>query len=332
MSQNGLRYRDLLAEELAEVDHLLLGVHRLQEGVSPLIREALGRLVMSGGKRLRPALALLSTYLYGEALPPQAYPVAASLEMLHTATLIHDDLLDHAEVRRGHRTLNTRWTMGATVLGGDLAFSWAANLVAQGDNTMLVRRFAETLGTICNGELNQLFHGRGKVPTMDAYYARIFAKTGSLFQLAMEVGPWLRRRPREEIQRLGDFGRSLGIAFQIADDVLDFMGDEATLGKPVGGDLRQGLVTLPVLYYLESHPHEAHLRHILAQVKEGRAPDEETVQALVLDLRHSDAAERAMATAEQHIEKALAQLAAYPPSPYRAALEEIARFAVRRRY
>ncbi len=327
-----LHYRELLAKELSAVEKLLLEAHRLQENVSPLIREALSTLVMSGGKRLRPALALLSTYLYEDALPPQVYPVAASLEMLHTATLIHDDLLDHAEVRRGRRTLNSRWTMGATVLGGDLAFSWAANLAAQGNDTMLMRRFAETLGVICNGELNQLFHGRGKVPSREAYYERIFAKTASLFELAMEVGPRLRRRLQTEVERLGRFGRLLGIAFQIADDVLDFMGDETTLGKPVGSDLRQGLITLPILYYLESHPDDRHLQAILAQARADRRPEEALVQAAVADLRRSDVAERAMATAEAHIEEAIAILEAYPPSPYRAALEEIARFAVRRRY
>ncbi len=332
MSGNGLQYRALLSEELAAVEALLLEAHRLQANVSPLIREALRSLVMSGGKRLRPALALLSSYLYGEPLPAKIYPVAASLEMLHTATLIHDDLLDHAEVRRGRQTLNARWTMGATVLGGDLAFSWAANLASQGEDTALMRRFAETLGVICNGELNQLFHGRGHIPTVEAYYERIFAKTASLFELAMEVGPRLRSRPAGEISDLARFGRLLGVAFQIADDVLDFMGDEATLGKPVGGDLRQGLITLPLLYYLEEHPQDGRIEAILADVRAERAPEEGIVRALVDDLRHSSAAERAMATADAHVEEALALLEPYPPSPYRAALEEIARFAVRRRY
>ncbi len=332
MSGNGLQYRALLSEELAAVETLLLEVHRLQANVSPLIQKALRSLVMSGGKRLRPALALLSAYLYGSPLPANIYPVAASLEMLHTATLIHDDLLDHAKVRRGHRTLNTRWTMGATVLGGDLAFSWAANLISQGEDTHLMRRFAETLGVICNGELNQLFHGRGTVPTPEAYYERIFAKTASLFELAAEAGPRLRQRPEEEIDRLRHFGRLLGLAFQIADDVLDFMGDEATLGKPVGGDLRQGLITLPVLYYLEQHPDDRRVQAILDRVRAEEPPEESVVQALLVDLRRSQVADRAMATAEAHIEEALGLLEAYPPSPYRAALEEIARFAVRRRY
>ena len=290
------------------------------------VSTAISSIINGGGKRLRPALVLLSSYMCGADLE-KAVPVAAAVEMLHTATLIHDDLIDDATMRRGVQTLNASWTAVATVLAGDMAFAWAAKLATRGQDLRLMARFSETLETICGGELTQMFNGRRTIPTVESYYERIFAKTASLFALTTEAGPLLAGYPHAETRRLRHFGGLLGEAFQIVDDVLDFMSTEEMLGKPVGGDLRQGLITLPVLYYLEQHPGDPRIQTVL-----DRTEDEAVVQSLVADLRRSDAADRAMVKAEAHITEALSILDPYPDTAYRRAMREIAEFAVHRRY
>lgn len=321
--QNELQYRSLLKAELGEVESRLL---EITSAVPPDIAEVVQGIIDSGGKRLRPALVLLSAHLCHAPLA-QVIPIAAGIEMLHTATLIHDDLIDNATLRRGKPTLNACLSATPTILAGDLLFARAAVLATQGANLEIVRRFSETLETICSGELNQFFIGRGSLPTRDEYERRIFAKTGSLFALAMEIGPQLAGSSAQQIADLARFGALLGSAFQIADDVLDFVGNEATLGKPVGSDLQQGLVTLPVLVYLEQHP-EAH-----RSIHLWRTPaDARQLQNFVSELRNSGAIEATMAIADQRIQEALTILEVFPESVHRAAIEEIAAFAVRRPY
>lgn len=322
-TQNELQYRTLLQAELRDVEAQLL---EITADIPPLVAGALRGVIDSGGKRLRPALTLLSAHLCGAPLT-RAIPVAAGIEMLHTATLIHDDLIDNASMRRGRPTLNAHWSATATVLAGDLAFARAAVLAARGENLRVVQRFSETLEIICAGELHQLFTGQGHIPTLEDYESRIFAKTASLFALALEIGPRLAGEPPHVVAALTRFGALLGSAFQIADDVLDFVGDEATLGKPVGSDLQQGLVTLPVLAYLKQHPEDTRLAALL------REPgNTELLRTFVADLRASGAIEAAMAAAEIHIQQAFAILEAFPASPYRHAIKEIAAFAIRRPY
>ncbi len=327
-----LEYRTLLREELQDVNHLMLKIHSRTPGQ---VSEAIGRMINSGGKRLRPALVLLSAHLCGADIH-RAIPLAAAVEMLHTATLIHDDLIDKASVRRGVQTLNARWSSAATVLAGDIAFAWAANLATRGEDLSLTVRFSEVLEVICNGELLQMF-GEREIPLIQrkhvtnvaacsrAYYKRIYAKTASLFALATEVGPRLANASSEEINRLHDFGKLVGQAFQIADDVLDLMGTETLLGKPVGSDLRQGLITLPILRYVEAQPEDDRVLKILHGNKA-------FIQGVIADFRRSGVAEHVMEEASNHVKMALTYLSSYPNTPYRRAMEEIADFAIRRRY
>jgi Geranylgeranyl pyrophosphate synthase len=170
-------------------------------------------LLGSGGKRLRPALVFLSARLCG-ADPDVALFAAAGVEMLHTATLVHDDLIDGSLMRRGAETLNARWSPAATVLTGDYLFARAAYWVARTENTRLVQRFAETLMVICNGEIRQMFDGRGKVPSFQEYEQRIYAKTASLIALSAESGAILAHADEEAITALRVYGERLGLAFQ----------------------------------------------------------------------------------------------------------------------
>lgn len=323
MNNNSLRYRRLLAPELNETTELML---RSIQAFPSSIQEPIKTLITGGGKRLRPALVILSAHICGADSDRVMY-VAAAVEMLHTATLVHDDLIDRAETRRGQQTLNRQLVPAATVLTGDAIFAVAAKLAAKSQNPILVQRFAETLETICVGEINQMFRDKSQPPSLETYYKRIFAKTASLFELCTESGALLAGCSPERVQRSRRFGRLMGEAFQIADDILDIVGDEAKLGKPVVADLRQGLLTLPVLYYLQAHPDDERVREALTNHLSGQS-----ITALAADIKRSSAPRQAIQRAEQHVREAGQLLTHYPDSVYRQAMEEIASFAVSRRF
>lgn len=306
-----LAVKDIL---LTISDRLALVEEKLREGVDVMfapLGQGLVNLLDSGGKRLRPALVVLASR-FGNAPTPLARVIslAAAVETLHTATLVHDDLIDGASVRRGRRTLNAAWPTAPTVLAGDYLFARAAKFAAETENTRVVTLFAETLMTICEGELYQLFGAYHLDQDFDSYYRRIFSKTASLFALCTEAGAILTGADEETAQALRAYGKNLGMSFQVEDDLLDIIGDEHMLGKPTGSDLRQGIVTLPVYYYLQHRP-DQHER--LARVL--RAPAEERnagIAALVADIRTSPAVEKCRETARQFAQEARQALAPLP--------------------
>ena len=286
---------------------------------------ALDTLLNSGGKRVRPALALLVSHFY-RSVGDKAISLAAAVEMLHTATLVHDDLIDGARLRRGNPTLNTLWSPGATVLTGDFLFAWAANLAAQTEHVRVICIFSQTLMTICGGELRQLFRRPWRQQTRQDYDRRIYAKTASLFAAATEAATILANTPESEVKAFRDYGHQLGMAFQIVDDVLDFVGSSNEMGKPVGSDMRQGIVTLPTLYYLDQHPDD----ELLAQVLEGHA-DDGIVETAVTHIRKAGAIDAAMQDARKHARRAKAALSDLPDDRYRRAMLDLADFVVQRR-
>jgi len=314
---------NLIHEDLERTERLLRE-HSPDEHQA--IAFAVDYLLGSGGKRLRPALVFLSARLCGADLERATF-AAAGVEMLHTATLVHDDLIDGSLMRRGVETLNARWSPAATVLTGDYLFARAAYLVAQTESVRLVQRFAETLMVICNGEIHQMFSGRGTVPTFQEYERRIYAKTASLIALSAEAGAILAHADEESIAALRTYGEQLGLAFQIVDDVLDFIADERVLGKPVGSDLRQGLVTLPVLLFLEENGDHSALRRILSQ-----GPTDDGVREAVQAIAASPAVDRSLQVARTYVQRARQALDRFPASDYRAALLDLADFVVQRRF
>jgi geranylgeranyl pyrophosphate synthase len=294
------------------------------EDQHPALISALEHLLTSGGKRVRPAVALLTAHLFG-ADPAQAVSLAAAIEMLHTATLVHDDLIDGSLLRRGLPTLNAQWTPGATVLTGDYLFARAAELASETGSVRVMGAFSRTLMVIVNGEINQMFVGRGEA-SRQGYLRRIYAKTASLFAVAAEAGAVLGQQPEANIAAMRAFGREVGMAFQIVDDVLDFTGDSSQLGKPVGSDLRQGLFTLPVLCYLEQHPDDRDVATLL----NGRSRDPERVERVVRAVRSSGAVGQALAEAKGYVARAQASLAAMPDNLYRQSLAGLAEYFVSR--
>jgi geranylgeranyl pyrophosphate synthase len=291
----------------------------------PDLRAALEHLLAAGGKRIRPTLTLLvGDMLQGD--PDTLLTLGAAVELLHTATLVHDDLIDGALLRRGAETINARWSSAATVLTGDFLFARAAKLAADTDNVLLMRLFAETLAIIVNGELTQLFSARGVI-NRENYYQRIYAKTASLFEMCTRAAAIVSAEEDATVESMRKFGYELGMAFQIVDDLLDFTGEQSAVGKPLGSDLLQGLVTLPAIYYAESNPDNPDVRSLAA----GGWGDNERMERLVQSIRASDAIQKAMREAEARIETAIACLNFFPASAERDALENLARYVVDRK-
>lgn len=290
----------------------------------PELGEALVHLLSSGGKRVRPAVTLLTGNMLG-ADPERLVSLAAAVELLHTATLVHDDLIDGAFLRRGIATLNSRWSPAATVLTGDFFFAKAAKLASDTVSLEVMKLFAQTLVTIVNGEITQMFSGRGKI-RRDQYDQRIYAKTASLFESAASSAAILSAAPAKMVSGMSSFGYSIGMAFQIVDDILDFTGEQATVGKPVASDLRNGIFTLPVLYYLESHPGDADLELISS----GNHVDEAVIEKVVTAIRASGAIQLTMEDARQYVEQGLRFLDGMPDNPERQSLAELARYIVNR--
>jgi geranylgeranyl pyrophosphate synthase len=291
----------------------------------PDLRSALDHLLASGGKRIRPTLGLLVGNMLG-APEEKLITLGASVELLHTATLVHDDLIDGALLRRGMPTLNARWSPAATVLTGDFLFARAAKLAAETDYLPLMKLFADTLAIIVNGELTQMFSARGVI-NRENYYQRIFAKTASLFEMSALAASMVATEDEEVRSSMKSFGYEVGMAFQIVDDVLDFTGDPSTVGKPIGSDLLNGLVTLPAIYYAEAHPRNEDV----LSLPDGGWKDTDRVQRLVDGIRQSEAIQQAMREARSAIHRALNSLEDAPETLEKEALDNLARFIVDRK-
>jgi geranylgeranyl pyrophosphate synthase len=291
----------------------------------PDLRSALEHILSAGGKRIRPTLGLLVGNMLG-APEEKLITLGASVELLHTATLVHDDLIDGALLRRGIPTLNARWSPAATVLTGDFLFARAAKLAAETDYLPLMKLFADTLATIVNGELTQMFSARGVIER-DNYYQRIYAKTASLFEMASLAASMVATEDEETRLAMKVFGYEVGMAFQIVDDILDFTGEQSAVGKPIGSDLLNGLVTLPAIYFAEANPDNEDV----LSLPEGGWKGTERVQRLVDNIRQSQAIQQAMDEARQAVSRALKSLSDAPVSPEKEALEDLAKFIVDRK-
>jgi geranylgeranyl pyrophosphate synthase len=319
-----------LASDMERVESKLREPVHLYPQLTPILHSLLD----SGGKRLRPALALLAGSIF-DAEQDRLVALAAAVEMLHTATLVHDDLVDGALMRRGSETLNSRWSTGATVLAGDYLFARAAALAAETRHVRVMTIFAQTLMVICSGELRQIFD-RHYVPPMhnqeawetalQRYDERIYAKTASLFSAATEAAAVLGSANEDQVRALRDYGQLLGTGFQIIDDLLDFQGDEATMGKPVGSDLREGIVTLPVLYYLREHPDDQRIATVVNGVG-----DDALVAEVVAAIGASGALAQARERADSFVRRSQETLADLPEGEPRSRLAALAEYTVSRR-
>lgn len=290
------------------------------------LKSALKVLLSSGGKRVRPMIILL----IGDMLNGQKdklLNLATAIELLHTATLVHDDLIDGALLRRGIPTLNSKWSPAATVLTGDFLFSCSAVLASKTNNLEVIELFSRTLTVIVNGEINQLFTSPCNTSHED-YESRIYAKTASLFETSAKSAAILSNADEHKVEQLRKFGYSLGMAFQIIDDVLDYVGDESKVGKPTGGDLRQGLITLPVLYYIQDHTDDP----MIARLLEGKCiTEDEEIARLVKDIAASEAIAKSLADAHQLVMAAKACLGEFPECEEKRTLSALTDFIIERK-
>lgn len=287
--------------------------------------EMLDLVLAARGKRLRPALALLAGK-FGRYRLDLLVPLAASIELLHTATLVHDDVIDNAATRRGRPTANSVLHNTTTVMLGDYMFAHAADFAACTGNIEVIRLFSQTVMTIARGEIGQDMTAYDTRQTVRQYLQRIAGKTASLFATACQGGALLTGANEDRVEALKDYGYNLGMAFQIVDDILDFVGDEQEMGKPVGSDLAQGTLTLPSLLLLDRYPKSNPIRKLFAR----RRRQEYLSQAVEM-IRQSDIPRESYQMAEGFAKEAEEALTALPRNAARRTLRDIVAYVLERR-
>ncbi|MCS7465914.1 polyprenyl synthetase family protein [Stieleria sp. ICT_E10.1] len=293
------------------------------EGVSALLRHG----VALGGKRLRPAVHLLMAEALG-GVKPSNITIGAVLEMVHTATLVHDDVLDEAATRRHVPTINAQWNNHTSILLGDYLFAQSFQLAATLDNTRTCQWVGQAARLVCEGELRQVL-GRGDLEIeRETYFEIIQGKTAELCRVACSLAAAEAGCDAETTDRLADYGNSLGIAFQIADDFLDLWGDDEAVGKTLGTDLEQGKITLPIIRLLETANPER--RDAILTVLNG--PSASRISQIRTWLDQSDAREFTVATAAEFKQRALDAIADLPTGAAKNCLIEIAEFSIQRSF
>ena len=316
----------LVGADMARVNALI--VERMQNEVA-LIPQLAGHIVASGGKRLRPMLTLASARLCGYG-GRRHVELAACVEFIHTATLLHDDVVDESVLRRGVETANAVWGNQASVLVGDFLFSRSFQLMVDVGSLEVLGILANASATIAEGEVRQLATVSRPETGIADYLKVIEGKTAALFAAACRIGAVIADRPRAEADALEAYGMNLGIAFQLADDVLDYSARQADLGKTVGDDFAEGKVTLPVILAFErgDERERAFWRRVLSQ--DGREADD--FRKAVALLRRHDTLAETLDRARSRADDAKRALERFPHGPERAVLEDIADFCVERVY
>src|SRR5262245_58425862 len=292
---------------LADLDQVEQVIVERAQSRSVVIRIAGQHILTSGGKRVRAALALLAAQLGRYSLDSVVH-AAAAVELIHAASLVHDDLVDEAEQRRGVTAVHSRWDGNVALMVGDYLFALAAAEMALAPDPRIIDYFARGVMTICEGELSPVMNVTPRDVAIEQYMYKIGCKTAALFEAACKAGMVCGGGSQEQVDALGRFGYDLGLAFQIVDDVLDFTGDPALLGKPAGNDLREGTITLPLIYAVEAGGGAA-----LARVLDLQPAHEARIAWAIGEVRRLGAA-RALADARRYAERALAHLDPFPDS------------------
>jgi geranylgeranyl pyrophosphate synthase len=311
-------------DDLRRVEDTLDAIKRVEN--YPILTKMLSHVLAGGGKRIRPAIALLAGK-FGSYNSDLHVPLAASIELLHTATLVHDDVIDASMSRRGRDTANAIFNNAAAVMLGDYMFAHSADLIARTDDTQVVRLFARTLMSIAGGELHQDMSAYEYGQDTMTYFGRIEGKTASLFATSAEGGAMVARCSTPEREALRTYGMNLGMAFQVVDDILDFAGNEEEMGKPIGSDLMAGTLTLPSLLLMERHPKDNPIKKAFRT----KRPRAEHIAEAVYMVLNSDILNESYDVARDFRERAVAALAPLPRNDARTALEDIAAYVLERR-
>ena len=325
-----------IQQDLAQVEDMMKSVskadlpwlrkqlaHDLRD--SGKLAELLTYSLKGGGKRIRPALTLLSGKFYNYNLD-YLLPMATAVEIMHTATLVHDDAIDNSPVRRGRPTINRVWDDNKAILLGDYLFAKAGELAATTQNLQVIKLLSQTLMTITSGELAQSFSAFNPEQTRQHYLHRIISKTASLFSLATESGAILSQAPGNSVKVLKECGYNLGIAFQIVDDIMDFIGTEEEMGKPVGSDLAQGTLTLPAMLLLERYPENNPVKELFQN-----RDKQKNIKLAVEFIRSSSIVQECYQVASDYCARACRNLNQLPDNISRQSLINLADFIVERK-
>ncbi len=291
----------------------------------PLVEKIGHYIVAGGGKRLRPLLVLLSANACGYR-GEQHIPLAAVIEFIHTATLLHDDVVDNSELRRGNATANAKWGNAPSVLVGDFLYSRAFQIMVEINRMEIMQVISNATTVIAEGEVLQLLNQRNPDTSEESYMQVILGKTAMLFEAATEVGAILADASAEEREALRLYGRHLGIAFQLVDDLMDYLSDSATMGKNVGDDLAEGKATLPLIHSMRVGS-ETERKLIRGAIREGGLDDLQPVLDIV---QRTGSIDYTRQQAEAEVSRAITALEALPASSFRETLTTLAQMATRR--
>ena len=311
-----------VAEDMILVEDLLESTKQVE---LPPLKRMMDHALEGGGKRLRPGLVLLAGS-FGDYELNRLVPLGASIELLHTASLVHDDVVDGASSRRGRPTANSVFDNALTVLLGDYMFANAAEMVTRTGSLPVTRLFALALMKMTSGELDQDAAAFDVGKDIQNYLARIGGKTASLFTTATEGGAVLGNCNEAQVDALRVYGYSIGMAFQIVDDILDYTGDEALMGKPVGSDLREGTVTLPGLLLIEKFPKDNPIKRFFL-AKRDREP---RLQEALAMIRETGVLETSMEMAREYVTRATDAITILPDSDARRCLVGIGEYVMSR--
>jgi heptaprenyl diphosphate synthase len=310
----------LEAEIRARLDRVEEALGKALEGAdSPLLSTTANYLLAAGGKRFRPMLALLAGY-FGDPTDPRLIPASVALELVHVATLYHDDVIDEAESRHGVPSANARWDNTVAILTGDFLFAKASEISTElGPD--VCRILAQTIAVLCDGQIREVDASRRLDQTEANYLEVIRRKTGALIATSCRLGAMMSDASAEHVDVLEGFGASLGLAFQLSDDIMDLTASQLELGKEPGVDLKEGVYTLPVLHALETSPHRDELARILSTGVHGELLDR--ALAIVAD---GDSIEHARRAVRDEVERAVALVERLPSGPAQHALVQLAWF------
>jgi heptaprenyl diphosphate synthase len=290
------------------------------------LSEAALHLLQAGGKRIRPVFVLLAAK-FGDYDIERIKHVAVALELIHMASLVHDDVIDDAELRRGRQTIKAKWSNRFAMYTGDYMFARSLERMAYLDNPLAHQVLANTIVEVCRGEIEQIKDKYRFDQNLRCYLRRIKRKTALLIAASCQLGAIAADAPREVAERLYLFGYYVGMSFQITDDILDFTGTEAQLGKPAGSDLLQGNVTLPVLFAMEN---ERLKTKIATVVRPETTPDE--MKEIIALIKQTDAIKKSYELSDRYLQKALCVLETLPNNKARSTLYDIAKYIGKRNF
>jgi octaprenyl-diphosphate synthase len=308
-----------IQDDLYRVRDTLKSISRIEY---EWLSEQLSHVVRETGKSIRPALTLLSGKSY-EYNITYLLPMAVSVELMHTSTLVHDDAIDKALTRRGQATINSVWGNEIAVLMGDYLFAKAGEFVADTQTPRVIKLFSQTLGTISSGEIFQFRGSFNLNQKREDYFRRIYGKTASLFSLATQSGAILSQAPEESVTIIKEYGDNLGIAFQIVDDILDFISTEEAMGKPVGSDLTQGTLTLPAMMLMERYPDDNPVKRMF------ETRDKKNVAEAIEMVRNSTIIKDCYKIASEYCNKACQDLKSLPKTASRQSLFDLADYVIK---